>query len=258
VINMVYPNYKNKHKENALVTPKKYIEYAQKYMNKFNGKAPKSVIICYNKTLMKYIVKHYKLFNPNVFNNTDFFLFSKTKNAVGVLGGFGIGAPVTGVFLEELIAWGVKTFLSIGTSGSLQKDLELGSLIVVDRAIRDEGTSSHYIPHSKYSYPSKTLTNKLEDILKKSKINYKKGTTWTTDAPFRETYAEIKKYQKEKVLTVEMEASAIFAIAKCRKVNAASLITISDHLGELEWKPNFHLQDEHLQKLVDIAIEVLK
>lgn len=252
---MVYPNYKNKHKEEALITPKKYVKFARKYMHKFKGKAPQSVIICYNKPLMKYIVEHYKLFNPKIFYNTQFYLLPQTKNTVGILGGFGVGAPVTGLYLEELIAYGVKNFLSIGTSGSLQKELELGSLIVVDRAIRDEGTSSHYMPHSKYSYPSKTLTNKLEKTLKKLKLDYIKGTTWTTDAPFRETKAEIKKYQKENVLTVEMEASAIFAIAKYRKVNCASLITISDHLGELDWKPHFHLQDAHLQKLVDIAIK---
>lgn len=252
---MVYPNFKNKHREEALVTPKKYIEYAKIYKNRFKMKAPKSVIFCYDSRVLDYILSNFKIIKDENFRN--FYLFSKYKN-IGIIGNFGVGGPVTGIYFEELIAWGVKNCLSIGTAGCLQEKLDLGSLVVVDRAIRDEGTSSHYIPHSKYASPSKTLTNKLEKVLKKLKLKYTVGTTWTIDAPYRETKAEVKKYKKEGVLTVEMEAAALFAIAKCRKVNVASIITVSDHLCELEWKPNFHLVENNLKQLVNISIDVLK
>ena len=83
------------------------------------------------------------------------------------------------------------------------------------------------------------------------------GTSWTTDAPYRETIKEIEHYKKEGVLTVDMEASAVFAVAQALNVDAGSIFTISDYLGERELKPYFHLTDEHLQTLFKVAIETL-
>lgn len=69
--------------------------------------------------------------------------------------------------------------------------------------------------------------------------------------------AEVKKYWMEGVLTVEMEASAIFAVAKYRKVQAGAIFTISDYLAELEWKPKFHLAEKHLKKLFNVVKQIL-
>ncbi len=71
---------------------------------------------------------------------------------------------------------------------------------------------------------------RLVNILKKENIDYYRGKGWTIDAPYRETKKEIKKYQKEDVLAVDMEASAMFAIAKAFKVKAAAIFVISDNL----------------------------
>lgn len=78
------------------------------------------------------------------------------------------------------------------------------------------------------------------------------------DAPFRETFKEIDQYKGEGVLTVDMEASAIFSVAKYLNVDAASIFTISDYLGEKEWKLYFHLTEKHLQALFEIALESMK
>jgi uridine phosphorylase len=161
------------------------------------------------------------------------------------------------ILLEQLIAFGVKEFLSVGIAGSLQKELRVGSIVICDKAIRDEGVSHHYLEASKYSYASKSLTKKIEVALTRFNLDYAVGTTWTIDTPYRETIAEVKQYQKEGVLTVDMEASAIFAVAEYRGVEAGSIFTISDYLAELEWEPKFHLTKDHLETLFQVAKEVL-
>ncbi len=86
---------------------------------------------------------------------------------------------------------------------------------------------------------------------------YTIGTSWTIDAPYRETYAEIRQYTKENVLTVEMEAAAIFAVAHYLSVDAGLLFTISDYLNEDDWEVNFHLTEEYMRNLFLIAKETI-
>ncbi len=253
---MSFPNFKNKHKEDALITPQKFLEYRKK-LGKFSKfKPPKGVIFCYSNELLDYIIKNHEIRKVGGFYG-EFYLLKETEDQIGVLGNFGFGAPVVVILMEELIAFGVKKFLSVGIAGSLQKHLRVGSIIVCNKAIRDEGASHHYLEPSKHSYASKTLVKKIEETLSKFGLEYVVGTTWTIDAPYRETVVEVKKYQKEGVLTVDMEASAIFAVAEYRNVEVGAIFAISDYLAELEWTPKFHVSTKYLEKLFQVAKEVL-
>ena len=158
---------------------------------------------------------------------------------VGVYGGFGIGAPVAALQLEDLVAFGVRRVVSIGTAGSLQHDLAVGDLVVCERAIRDEGTSHHYLPAEAPARPSAALTARLSGTLDAQGRAHRLGATWTIDAPYRETIAEVLRYQAQGVLTVEMEAAALFAVAACRHVDLAAAFSISDTLADLMWTPRF-------------------
>jgi purine-nucleoside phosphorylase len=95
------------------------------------------------------------------------------------------------------------------------------------------------------------------EVAKRMNLNYQTGTSWTTDAPYRETLAELKHYRDEGVLTVEMEASAIFAIAKYLNINAGAILTISDYLTEESWELHFHLTEQHLHTLFTLAKKTL-
>jgi len=207
---------------------------------------------------MEFILENHKTTKVEGFYG-EMYLLDETNGKVAIIGKFGIGSPVVATLLEELIAFGVKKFISIGTAGTLQKEITIGSLMVCEKAIRDEGTSHHYIKHSKYAYASKEMTNKIKNSLDKFKQKYFVGTSWTIDAPYRETVAEAKQYQKEGVATVEMEASALFAVAQYRNVELGAIFTISDSLAELEWKPKFHLKKTKtgLEILYKVAVDVL-
>ncbi|MHA2039794.1 MAG: nucleoside phosphorylase [Promethearchaeota archaeon] len=254
---MPFPNFPDKYRETPLLNGKNYWEYRKKIGRSPEIDAPKGVILTFQPNLMDYIIKNYPV---KKFENLirEFYLLETSQGKIGICGSFGIGAPIAAVVIEELASFGVKRFISIGTAGALQKDLILGTTVVCDKAIRDEGTSYHYIAGEKYSRPSQRLTNKIVDTIKQMGLEYTSGTSWTTDAPFRETIKEIEHYKDEGVLTVDMEASAIFAVAQALNVDAGTIFTISDYIGGIEWKPYFHLTDEYLQNLFKIAINTLK
>ena len=254
---MPFPNYPNKYHRSTFITAEDFWKYKTEIGRIPNVEPPKGVIFCYSTSLFNYILEKHSVKKIDYVFGDHFYILEENDDQIGICGGFGIGAPIVAILIEELNTFGVKLFLSIGTAGSLQKNLQLGSFIVCDKAIRDEGTSYHYLKPEKYSFPSKKLTNKLIDVMKNMDLEFNVGTSWTTDAPYRETLEEIKQYQNEGVLTVEMEAAAIFAIAEYLNVDAGAIFTISDYLSEGEWKLHFHLTEEHLKTLFLVAKKTL-
>jgi uridine phosphorylase len=254
---MVFPNFPNKYNEKTVVQAKDFWEYKKEIGVFPDIDPPKGVIVCYSPTILNYIVNHYSITQVDNIHANKFYLLNDTEDKIAICGTIGVGAPVAGILLEELSSFGVKQFITIGTAGSLQRNLQLGSHIICTRAIRDEGTSHHYAASEKYSYPSNSLTEKMIGVAKRMNINFHTGTSWTTDAPYRETLAELKHYRDEGVLTVEMEAAAIFAIAKHLNVEAGVILTISDYLTEESWELHFHLTEKHLHTLFMLAKETL-
>lgn len=258
---MPFPNFRNKHGQDALVTPRDYLAYARS-----RGMVPKSrpdaLIIAYHRTLMRYVVENHRTRRVKGFFG-EMFLLGETRNRVGIIGNFGIGAPQAVIHLEEAIEWGVRRFISIGTAGALQRDLHVGDLVLCERAIRDEGSSHHYLSPSRYALPSKVLTARIREALQARRLQFTAGTTWTIDTPYRETVAEARRYQKQGVLTVEMEAAALFAVGKYRGAEVAALMSISDSLadalGEIPWKPRFHLRRNlaGLERIFQVAVQAL-
>ena len=219
---------------------------------------PEGMIFSYQKTLLDYVVQNHQTTKMETTFGEVYFL-DETQKKVGIIGKLGIGAPGVSTALEELIAWGVKKFVSIGTAGSLQKNLKIGNIVVCDKAIRDEGVSHHYIVSEKYSYASMVMVEKIKKSLQRLGKEFTVGTSWTIDAPYRETIAEARKYQSEGVATVEMEAAALFAVAAYREVEMGAVFTISDSLADLQWQPEFHKEEtkEGLETLYEVALDVL-
>lgn len=255
---MTYPNFPDKHPEKAFFSPTEYLEYAKTIGRFPQFPVPKGVIFSYQRKLMAYVLENHPVTKVD-FNYGEMYLLDETEGQIALVGNFGIGAPVVGTILEELIAFGVQHFISIGTAGTLQKDLTIWDLMVCEKAIRDEGTSHHYLPAGKYAHADPAMTAKIQHSLDRLNQPYSLGTSWTIDAPYRETVAEIQQYQAEGVATVEMEAAALFAIAEYRKVQMGAMFSISDSLAEFKWDPKFHWKatDQGLEILYQVAIEVL-
>lgn len=168
----------------------------------------------------------------------------------------GVGAPLAAALLEEVIALGCRKFIVCGGAGVLNKDIAVGHLIVPVSAIRDEGTSYHYVKPGREIAPSGEGLEAIFKTLDKHKFEYITGRTWTTDAFYRETPAKIDMRRKEGCITAEMEASAFFAVAKFRKVELAQILYGGDDISSEEWDSrHFHSRTEVREKLFRLAAE---
>jgi uridine phosphorylase len=147
----------------------------------------------------------------------------------------GVGAPLAGALLEQVIATGCRYFVVCGGAGTLHADLTLGHVVVVSAALRDEGTSFHYLPAARRIEADPEARRVLEEVLTSRQVPYVSGLTWTTDAPYRETPKKIAARREEGCLTVDMEAAALAAIARFRGVRLAQVVYCGDDLSGSSW-----------------------
>ena len=197
---------------------------------------PHTVIIGYQRAVIIALRKRYRHTKVAGFFS-DFHLLKMRGQPIGVLQPAGYGAPIIATVLEELIAFGVQRFVAIGLAGGLQSDLHSGDIVIADRALRDEGTSYHYLPPARSVEADPTMVQQLSAALSAQQLVHSVGATWTTDAPYRETRREVEAYRAEGVKTVEMEAAALFAVGQRLHVSTAAILIISDRLADLIWQP---------------------
>jgi uridine phosphorylase len=158
-----------------------------------------------------------------------------------------------------MMAWGVKRIVILSLAGGLQPDLEPGSIVVCDRAIRDEGTSYHYLPPARDVAASPRLVDALADAIAANGLNCSRGATWSTDAPCRETKEEAELFQREGVKTVDMESAGLFAAAQVRQRATASVFVVGDSLAGPRWSapPDLRALHLRLKTLFDILLRTL-
>ncbi len=155
-----------------------------------------------------------------------------------------IGAPYGVMLLESLIAKGAKEIVILGWCGAISNTLTPGDLVVPDRALVDEGTSRHYMKLAEDNpkvLPDRSLSKTLVDYLTSAGESPLQTPIWTTDAIYRETPEKVAWFREKGACAVEMECSALFAVAAYRKVRAAALLIVSDTLAteDGDWDPGF-------------------
>jgi len=190
---------------------------------------------------MKYIKS--TAVNPGVlpFFTSTLMTLNECGKGISVAGPF-IGAPYGVMLLESLIARGADRIIVLGWCGAVTNRLTVGDILLVGKAIVDEGTSCNYkvldekIPSST---PDAKLTDQLSDHLTACKIDFQKATIWSTDAIYRETQNKVAYFSRLGAQAVEMECSALFSVAGFRKVSIAALLVVSDSVASKEWDPGF-------------------
>ena len=148
-----------------------------------------------------------------------------------------VGAPLAVGCLEEIIARGGRKFIVCGSAGVLDRSIASGHIVVPTAALRDEGTSYHYLPPNREVEPTPEAVKAIIATLKENGYRYVEGKTWTTDAFYRETRSKVERRRQEGCITVEMEAAALFAAARFRGVQLAQLLYGSDDVSGAEWDP---------------------
>jgi len=248
--------------DELIFTPEDFIQYEarRRGVDREYFQIPSRLILLYQKSAFKYTRQVLK-------GKTIDWLYGKSRPfCIGVVDGkeigsfrVWVGAPAAAAMLEELIACGAKSVFEVGMAGGLQSLSKPGDIMVVTEAIRDEGTSNHYFQPGVRLEASPKLRDLLIQRLNIKGIKHKVGPVWTTDGVFRETKSKLLKFRSQGALAVNMETSALFAVAKYHKIEIASAQVISDVLSEEGWQPAFRHKkvSGSLRTLLNTAIEIL-
>jgi len=167
----------------------------------------------------------------------------------------GVGAPLAAALREEVIALGARALIACGGGGVLDPLLPVGHLILPIAAIRDEGTSYHYLPPAREVAASPAGVAALSETLRDHDMPYTVGKTWTTDAFYRETPAKVARRRAEGCLTVEMEAAALFAVAQFRGVTLAQILYAGGDSSGATWDDRSWERHEVRERLFWLAAE---
>jgi uridine phosphorylase len=159
--------------------------------------------------------------------------FELAGQIVGIVG-CAVGAPFAVLIAEELFASGCRLLLSLTSAGQIVPAGPTPYFVVIDRALRDEGTSYHYASPSEYGEADPGLVSLAADALKRHGLRAIIGPTWTTDAPFRETDEAIEAAKRRGILAVEMEAAALYTFAQVNKIRVLCLAHVTNTMGQTE------------------------
>ncbi len=151
----------------------------------------------------------------------------------GVIGRV-VGASFAVLVAEELFASGCKLLISISSAGQIISLNHPPYVVLIDKALRDEGTSYHYLPASPYSYLCQELRTTISSAWDSTTVPLYIGASWTTDAPFRETEKMLETCREKGILTVEMEAAALYALATAKDYNIVCFAHVTNQMGQAQ------------------------
>ncbi|WP_125605798.1 nucleoside phosphorylase [Lapidilactobacillus bayanensis] len=167
-----------------------------------------------------------------------------------------LGAPAATQLLDWLIAYGVENVLAFGTAGALE-DLPENTMLVPTRAIRDEGTSFHYVEPGRLINLESAFLTRIEKEIVNLGMTSDEIITWTTDGFFRETSEKVTQFRKLGAATVEMECAALAACAQFRNVDFAQILFTADSLANLEDYDERNWGDDSHQFGLEICSQIL-
>jgi uridine phosphorylase len=165
--------------------------------------------------------------------HTQLDTFALAGQTVGIVG-CAVGAPFAVLIAEELFACGCKLLLSLTSAGQITPAGPTPYFVIIDRALRDEGTSYHYAPPSEYAEADPSLVALAAAALTRQGRHFAVGSSWTTDAPFRETAESIDAARRKGVLAVEMEAAALYTFARKAGAKVLCLAHVTNTMGQSE------------------------
>ena len=165
--------------------------------------------------------------------HTELYVFDHEGHQYGIVG-CAVGAAFAVLIAEELFASGCRLLISVTSAGQIAPVQAPPYFVVIDRALRDEGTSYHYLPASEYSEADPHLTALARGALSAAGMPVSVGASWTTDAPFRETEEAIEAALRAGILAVEMEAAALYAFAKARQRSVLCFAHVTNQMGRIE------------------------
>jgi uridine phosphorylase len=165
--------------------------------------------------------------------HTDLFEFEHAGERFGIIG-CAVGASFAVLVAEQLFASGCRCLISMTSAGQILQHMPPPYFVLIDRALRDEGTSYHYLPPAEFAVAEERLLEAAMEAFATSEQPVYRGASWTTDAPFRETAAAIAHCRTRGVLAVEMEAAGLYAFAQARRRPVLCFAHVTNQMAVVE------------------------
>lgn len=165
--------------------------------------------------------------------HTEMWRFEQDGLEFGIVG-CAVGASFAVLLAEQMFASGCRFLVSITSSGQITPVGEAPYFILIDRALRDEGTSYHYLPPSRFAEAEPEVLARLAPLVGSAPVTIHQGATWTTDAPYRETEDAIAAHRRAGILAVEMEAAALYAFSRARGCPVACFAHVTNTMAQSE------------------------
>ncbi|MDR6808828.1 uridine phosphorylase [Dyadobacter sp. BE34] len=208
------------YKEPSVFLAENLLREARRQKNIPQGQIPAVCVLDPDGDIVSYLVKnglcsrnpfwacyHSTLYDAS-FDGLDF----------GIIG-CAVGASYAVLLAEQMFVSGCKLLISITSAGAINAPKNDAKFILIEQALRDEGTSYHYLPAGHPAELSQSLKERLQRYFQSSQLMVETGKSWTTDAPYRETQTAIEYAKTQNVTSVEMEAAALYAFATVKQVN---------------------------------------
>jgi uridine phosphorylase len=219
----------------SVFTPENLLREARRQKSIPEGDIPKICILDPDGDIVKNLAssrlaernRHWACYHTSMYN------FTYEGIEFGIVGN-AVGASFAVLVAEEMFACGCELLISMTSAGQIVSKGSPPYFVLIERALRDEGTSYHYLPPAQYSTINPKLLTALQGVFETSQPPVFRGATWTTDAPFRETETAISYSRSEGILGVEMEAAALYAFAEAKQHPVICFAHITNQMGNVE------------------------
>ena len=226
----------NKHYDApSAFTPESLLREARRQKGLANSSVPAVCILDPDGDLVRRLTEEGRAArDPNwACYHTELHRFFEAGLEFGMVG-CAVGAAFAVLIAEELFASGCRFLVSMTSAGQLVPLRPTPYFILIDRALRDEGTSYHYAAQSEFSTIDDALLTMTQGAFDGLEAPVLQGATWTTDAPFRETAEAISAMREKELLAVEMEAAALYAFAQARMKPVLCFAHVTNQMGRVE------------------------
>jgi uridine phosphorylase len=216
-------------------TPESLLREARRQKGLANAAVPDICVLDPDGDLVRRLTKERRAVRDPAWAcyHTDLYRFVEAGMPFGIVG-CAVGAAFAVLIAEELFASGCRFLVSMTSAGQLAPVKPPPYFVLIDRALRDEGTSYHYTAPSEFSAADGALLAKMHGAFDNLHVSVLRGATWTTDAPFRETAEAIAAMQEKKLLAVEMEAAALYAFAMARGKSVLCFAHVTNQMGRVD------------------------
>ncbi|MEO7045026.1 MAG: nucleoside phosphorylase [Ferruginibacter sp.] len=229
-------NSANKHySEPSVFTPENLLREARRQKNINNCKVPDVCVLDPDGDLVEYLIrtKQAKISDCWACYHTRLYDVHQNDIEFAVLG-CAVGSSFAVLIAEQLFVSGCKILISVSSAGIINPTKGNSKFVLIERAIRDEGTSYHYIQPSETISINSGVFDSLMAYYVNTELSLESGVSWTTDAPYRETQSAIWEAKKLNAVCVEMEAAALYAFGKAKNKNVICFAHLTNNMAQVE------------------------